>query len=110
MEIAQGTKGTGNCRGAHAEINAMDQIARKDLQGTVLYSVMFPCSHCARSIVGNEISEVVYSIIYKEPDSLTRDLFSEKGVKLRKYHPDILKQFIRLMRVHNQRYSKDFSE
>ncbi|MFA5723582.1 MAG: cytidine/deoxycytidylate deaminase family protein [Candidatus Pacearchaeota archaeon] len=110
LGISQDHKRTGNCRGAHAERNAMDQIAREGLKGVTLYTVMFPCSDCAKTIVGNGIVEVVYSMIYKEPDSLTKESFAEAGIKLREYHPDIEKQFIRLMRVYNQRYLKDFSE
>ncbi|VVB77615.1 tRNA-specific adenosine deaminase [uncultured archaeon] len=98
---------TGNCRGAHAERNAMDQIAREDLKGTTLYTVFFPCSDCAKEIVGNGISEVVYSIIYKEPDSLTTELFSEAKINLREYQPDIIEQFTRLMRIYNQRHKRN---
>ena len=110
LQIAQEVKRTGNCRGAHAERNAMDQLARDDLKGAVLYTVMFPCSDCAKEIVGNGIVEVVYSVMYKEPDSLTNELFSEKKIKLRVYHPEIKKQFIRLMRIYNQRELADFRE
>jgi len=110
LHIPQGQKRTGNCRGAHAERNAMDQIAREDLKGTSLYMVMFPCSDCAKPIVGSGIREVVYSIQYHEPDSLTKELFSEKGIILREYSPDIMHQFIRLMRVYNQRHLKNFKE
>lgn len=96
-------KETGNCRGAHAESNALDQIPRKELKGAVMYSVFFPCTHCAKRIVSNSLSELVYSIIYREPDSLTKELFSESGIRLRQLTPDIEKQFIRLKRIYNQR-------
>ncbi|MCU0642120.1 MAG: deaminase [archaeon] len=77
------TKGTGTCRGAHAEKNAMDQIAREDLKGTTIYTIRYPCSACAKEIVGNGIVEVVYARGYDEPDSLTDELFKEARVKLR---------------------------
>jgi len=77
-------KGTATCRGVHAEINALSQIARRELNDTVLYTVFFPCSACAKAIVGSGIKEVVFSKIYTEPDILTRELFAEAGVKLRK--------------------------
>ena len=70
-------KGTGTCRGLHAEINAMNQISRKDLKDSIMYTLYYPCSSCAKEIVGNGLKEVVYSKIYKEPDSLTQEIFSE---------------------------------
>ncbi|MFH1358721.1 MAG: deaminase [archaeon] len=95
-------KNSGGCRGVHAEVNAMSQIARKDLKGTVLFTLYFPCSHCARAIVANGISEVVYSKIYKEPDSLTEELFTEAGVKLRRLKLDIKNQCNMILNVADQ--------
>ena len=65
-------KGKGVCRGVHAEVNALTQIAREDLKGTTLYSLYFPCSSCAKSIVAASVVEVVYLNIYHESDSLTK--------------------------------------
>jgi len=86
-------KGKSVCRGIHAEINAKDQIAREDLKGTSMYSLYYPCSSCAKEIVGSGIVEVVYAKIYREPDSLTHELFTEAGVKLRQLDLDIEKYF-----------------
>lgn len=83
------TKGTGNCRGIHAEMNAIEEIARKDAIDSVLYSVYYPCSVCAKLIANKGIKEVVYLKIYKEPDSLTKELFDEKKIKIRKLEMDI---------------------
>ncbi|MDD5133685.1 MAG: cytidine/deoxycytidylate deaminase family protein [Candidatus Nanoarchaeia archaeon] len=91
-------KGKGVCRGSHAEINAMSQIARKDLEGTTLYSLYFPCSACAKAIAGNKIGEVVHSKTYQEHDSLTTELFREAGVKLRQLEIDIEKYF-KILRI-----------
>jgi len=77
-------KGKGVCRGNHAEANALSQIARQDLKGTTMYTVYYPCSVCAKTIVGSELEEVVYSKLYSEPDALTKELFEEAGLKLRK--------------------------
>jgi dCMP deaminase len=95
-------KSSGTCRGIHAEINAISQIAREDLKGTTIYTLYFPCSACAKAIVGNSITEVVYSQIYEEPDSLTNELFAQSGVKLRKFNLDIEKQFQRILNVSEQ--------
>ncbi len=82
-------KGKSVCRGTHAEINAMNQIARQDLIGTIMYTLYFPCSSCAKAIAGNGIHEVVYARIYKEQESLTREIFAEGGIKLRQLEIDI---------------------
>ena len=100
--IAWDKKGLGNCRGAHAEINAMAQISRADLIGTTMYTVFFPCSACAKSIVGNGIKEVVYSKIYKEIDSLTKELMQEAGIILRQLKIDVDKQFDLIKNVQKQ--------
>ena len=86
-------KGKGVCRGIHAEINAMSQISRENLKGTTLYSLYYPCSGCAKSIVGNGIDEVFYSKVYKEPDSLTKEVFTEAKVKISRLEIDIEKCF-----------------
>jgi dCMP deaminase len=91
--IAFEDKDKGVCRGVHAEINAMSQISRQDLKGCSLYTLYFPCSACAKAISTNGISEVIYSRIYQEPDSLTNELFAELGVKLRKLDINVEKYF-----------------
>lgn len=96
-------KGKSVCRGVHAEINAMSQIARENLIGTTMYTVFFPCSACAKSIVGNGISEVVFLKNYAEPDTLTKELFCEAGVKLRQMNIDVKKQCNRIINVANQK-------
>jgi len=88
--VAFDDKGKSVCRGVHAEINALNQIARDNLKEAILYTVYFPCSACAKAIVASGIREVVYIKQYSEPDTLTKELFSEAGVVLRKmdFNPD----------------------
>lgn len=86
-------KGKSVCRGLHAEMNAIDQIARENLNGTSIYSLYYPCSSCAKEIVGNGIIEVVYSKIYAGPDSLTKELFKEGKIQLKKLELDTKKYF-----------------
>jgi dCMP deaminase len=76
-------KGKGVCRGLHAEVNAMSQIARQDLKGSSLYTLVYPCSPCAKEIVGNGISEVVYCKDYEEDHSYADEVFKESGIILR---------------------------
>lgn len=85
------TKGTGNCRGIHAELNALGEIAKKDAHGSTLYTVYYPCSPCAKIIANSGVKEVVYLKVYKEPNSLTKELFDKRGIKIRKLELDIEK-------------------
>lgn len=101
--IAFDDKGKGVCRGVHAEINAMNQIKREDLKGTTLYTLFFPCSACAKAIVGAGIKEVVYSKMYAEPDTLAQELFQEAGVILRKLDIDMNKSINMLNQSINQK-------
>jgi len=83
------TKGTGNCRGIHAEVNTLGEIAKKDAHNSTLYSVYYPCSVCAKIIANSGVTEVVYMKIYREPDSLTKEIFEERGIIIRKLELDI---------------------
>jgi dCMP deaminase len=104
--IAFSDKGKGVCRGIHAEINAISQISRDNLKGTTIYTVYFPCSSCAKAIVGNGITEVVYSKFYKEPDSLTMELFTEAGIKIRLLKINIKDQCNRIIDVYNHKITE----
>ena len=85
------TKGTGTCRGRHAEENAMGQLSRVKMQGSAMYSVYYPCGSCAKSIVGNGISEIYWSKLYKDKDALAEELFHEGEIKVIKLELDIKK-------------------
>lgn len=50
-------KGKSTCRGVHAEVNAMNLVARQDLVGTTMYTLHFPCSPCAKAIEANGLAE-----------------------------------------------------
>jgi thymidylate synthase (methanogen type) len=82
-------KGKGVCRGVHAEINAINQIARQELKDTKMYTVYYPCSSCAKTIAGSGVKEVIYNKIYREPDNLTQEMFIEAGISLRQYDLDL---------------------
>ncbi|MBS3100398.1 dCMP deaminase family protein [Candidatus Pacearchaeota archaeon] len=99
-------KGMGVCRGVHAEINAMNQIARQELKGSSMYSLYFPCSGCAKAIVGNGLSELIYCKIYEEPESLTQELFEEAKINLRKLTLNPEEYFKVMGEILNGRLSK----
>ncbi len=83
------TKGTGNCRGVHAEWNALEEIAKKDAQDSTLYTTHYPCSTCAKLIANKGVIKVVYLKTYKEPTSLTQETFEEREVEVQKLDLDI---------------------
>ncbi len=95
-------KGKSVCRGIHAEINALSQLARKDLIGATLYTLYLPCSSCAKAIAGSGIKNVIYSGSYDEPDSLTREMFTEAGISLKKLRIDLEKCNSILRDVYNK--------
>jgi len=99
-------KGKGVCRGVHAEVNAMNLIAREDLKGTTLYTLYFPCSACAKAIEANGIAEVVYDLIYHEPDSLTHEIFTEAGIRLRRFELDLPRCFAMMDKTYKQHRQK----
>lgn len=93
------TKGSGLCRGLHAEINAMNQTSMEALKESTMYTLYHPCTPCAKSIIGNNIKKVIYSKIYKEEDSLAKELFNEKGVKVIQMDLDIDKIYNKLINL-----------
>jgi dCMP deaminase len=104
--VAFNVKGKSVCRGAHAETNAMNQIARKDIVGASIYSLFFPCSNCAKEIVTRGLSEVVYCHLYAEEDSLTKELFEEGEIKLRRLKLNMKKLPETLLQVYSQELHK----
>jgi dCMP deaminase len=105
-KVSFNDKGKGVCRGIHAEINAISQILKLksnlDLIGTSLYTWYYPCSRCAKEIVSSGIvKEVIYSRVYKEPDSLTKEIFEEAGIGLRKFDLDIERYLGMMRKIYN---------
>lgn len=43
----------------HAELNAISNSHRKP-EGCILYATLFPCNECAKLIIQNKMTEVVY--------------------------------------------------
>lgn len=91
--IAFGEKNSGACIGEHAERNALLQISQKEANGATMYSVLLPCSDCAKQIVGAGIKKVFYNISYKEPNNLVHEILEEKGIELKKLDCNLSKIF-----------------
>ncbi|WGI36535.1 deoxycytidylate deaminase [Mesomycoplasma lagogenitalium] len=70
----------------HAEINAiLNSIT--SLENATLYTSLFPCSNCAKTIVQSGIKEIVYfQDIYHDTEDawIARKIFKDSFVKTRK--------------------------
>jgi len=71
----------------HAERNAIHNRGSNSLEGCRMYVTLHPCSDCAKAIIQNGITEVIY-LSDKYSDQLiyiaAKMLFDDCGVKLRK--------------------------
>ncbi len=71
----------------HAEENAVYN-ANAPVKGCKIYCTLFPCNECAKTIIQNGITEVIYeSDKYKDVPAFkaSRRLFELAGIKLRQY-------------------------
>lgn len=108
LGISQETKGKGKCRGTHAEMNAI-QYAGRDAVGATLYSVILPCSSCAKQAAAAQIKRIVYALEYVEQKNgmdetegdVTRGICRRSGITLEHLEMDeeILKQNERRLKV-----------
>jgi len=86
--IPSGTRAE-TCRGLHAEQRALLDALEQEQQviDATLYCTHFPCSICAKLLIGAGIMEVVYREDY--PDDLAKELFAEAGVTTRQYKENL---------------------
>ena len=74
----------------HAEENAIYN-ANKPTKGCKLYSTLFPCNECAKTIIQSSIKEVIFaSDKYHDVDAwvASRKLLDLAGVTYRQYAPE----------------------
>lgn len=82
--------GSGRCRGAHAEMNAIVNFGREGGTGKLKDSTMFctftPCLDCAKHLRNLGIKEIVYEEKYNEVEGkeAIRKL-KQGGIKLRRF-------------------------
>ncbi|MDD5098893.1 MAG: dCMP deaminase family protein, partial [Candidatus Colwellbacteria bacterium] len=72
--------GSAFCRGAHAEMNAMN-FAKCDLTGATIYTTIRPCLDCAKQIIQQGIKRVIYLEDY-DGDQMAIDILRKNGVQL----------------------------
>ncbi len=82
--------GSGKCRGAHAETNAIANAATEgiNLSGCRVYCIFTPCYDCAKMLVNLGIGEFVYQKEYDSPEEnhQVRRLFAERGIGFRQFN------------------------
>ena len=78
------SKGSGHCLATHAEANAIIQNHEKDLNGSIMYCLHFPCNECAKLIASSGIKELVYLKMYREEVPMSEEIFKLANVKFRK--------------------------
>lgn len=76
----------------HAEENAIYN-ANNDTAGCKLYSTLFPCNECAKAIIQNGITEVIFErdIYHDVPAFIAaRNMFDAAGIQYRQYSSNLL--------------------
>lgn len=74
----------------HAEENAIYN-ANTSTEGCTLYTTLFPCNECAKTIIQNGIKEIVYeSDKYHNVDAwvASRKMLDKAGITYREYVPE----------------------
>lgn len=72
----------------HAELNAIINYGGGSLKNSKVYTTLFPCNECAKSIIQAGIKEVIYMCDkYSESDSVkaSKIMFDVAGVKYTQY-------------------------
>ncbi len=72
----------------HAELNAILNYSGTDLQGSTVYTTLFPCNECAKALIQSGVKRVVYlSDKYSESDSVraSKMMFKMTGVEFCAY-------------------------
>ncbi len=72
----------------HAELNAILNHGRSGLEGSKVYTTLFPCNECAKAIIQSGIKEVIYlEDKYADTDSTiaSKRMFDMTGVTYRPF-------------------------
>ncbi len=66
----------------HAEANAITKLARgtQSSDGSTLYVTLSPCYECSKLIIQSGIKRVVFSDIYRKPESIA--FLAEAGIEI----------------------------
>ena len=75
----------------HAELNAILNYRGGSLEGSRVYTTLFPCNECAKAIIQSGVKEIVYmQDKYANTDSViaSKKMMDSAGVTYRQYIPD----------------------
>jgi dCMP deaminase len=76
----------------HAELNAILNNRGISLEGSKIYTALFPCNECAKAIIQSGIKEIVYlSDKYADTDIVraSRRMLEKAGVTLRQLETEV---------------------
>ncbi|HLC89896.1 MAG TPA: dCMP deaminase family protein [Patescibacteria group bacterium] len=79
----------------HAEENAIYN-ANKETSGCKIYTTLFPCNECAKTLIQSGIKEVIYTSdkYHDQPGWIaSRKMLDAAGVKYRLYQPKLKMNF-----------------
>lgn len=74
----------------HAELNAILNYSGGNIQGSTVYTTLFPCNECAKALIQSGVKRVVYlSDKYAGSDSTmaAKMMFKMAGVEFTEYQP-----------------------
>lgn len=73
---------SGLCVGVHAEMNALANITRAIHREAVVYTTIFPCSTCTKTLLSYKISRLVYKREYgdEKENKTAKRLLKKAGV------------------------------
>lgn len=75
----------------HAEMNAILNSRDRDLEGSVLYTTLFPCNECAKAIIQSGIKEVYYlNKKNNTSEEASVKMFDAAGIKYTKIESNII--------------------
>ena len=74
----------------HAELNAILNYSGGNIQGSTVYTTLFPCNECAKALIQSGVKRVVYlADKYSDSDSVqaSKMMFRMTGVTFDRYEP-----------------------
>lgn len=73
----------GRCIGVHSEMNALAHVTSLLYKGATIYTTIFPCVQCSKTLLAYGIKRIVFKRVYNEDEmNIAMALFSEAGVEV----------------------------
>lgn len=79
----ENTMNSGICIGVHGETNATADVDRRNTKGLVLFTTVFPCTSCAKSLLAYRPSQIIFKRFYDEREaSVALNLLQRRKVEI----------------------------